>query len=142
MPLQSPNFASLALFGVGSGVLVYWLLSRLPNRPVSTCRIAATIALVLSFIPNLGLVVSSAPGTAGATVGCQMLMHINAAAITVDLLTTLARKPRPPPLASRRRSRPRHMDVHDLPPCSAPYQHIRLLVVGRARRALRPIAPA
>jgi hypothetical protein len=92
MPLQSPSFVALTVVGAGAGVGVYWLLGRLSRRPITTFRLVALVALVLSFLPDIGLLAGGVPGATWATVGVLMFMHLLAALITVGLLTTLARE--------------------------------------------------
>jgi len=92
MPLVSPAFLPLTIIGGGAGVLVYALVGwRVRRRPITVYRIVAGIALLLSFLPDLGLV-GNMPGAIPATVGTLMLMHILTAAIVVGLLTTAARQ--------------------------------------------------
>ncbi len=71
-----------ALLGAGSLAL----LARFTQRPVRIFRIAAVVALVLSFVTPLSLV-----GAPASMVLALLLMHVVAAAVIVGVLTTLAR---------------------------------------------------
>lgn len=90
-PLVTPSFAGLTTFGVIGAVIVYALLGRFSRRPVRTFSTVAFVVLLLSFIPDIGLLLSGAPGATLASVVVLMLMHVVAYAITVGLLTRLAR---------------------------------------------------
>src|SRR4051812_37765422 len=53
--LQQPAFLPLTIFGVLAGVIVYAIIGRLSKNGVRTFRIVAGAALLLSFVPDLGL---------------------------------------------------------------------------------------
>ena len=92
VPLASPSFLPLTIFGSLAAVLVYALVGWLAKRrPITTYRIVSVIALLLSFVPDLALF-SGTPGANAGTVGTLMLMHVLTAVIVVGMLTTLARK--------------------------------------------------
>ena len=61
------------------------------GRARRTRYIVAAVVLVLSFVPDIALLASGMTGATVATVGVLMLMHVIAAAITVGMVTTLAR---------------------------------------------------
>ena len=78
--------------GVLGAVIVYALIGRFSQQPVRLFRRVALVALVVSFIPDiLMLVTGFNPGTTAANVAVLILMHIVAWAITVGMLTRLAR---------------------------------------------------
>lgn len=90
-PLQSPAFLPFTIIGGGAGVLVFALLARRARRPFTTFQIVAAVALVVSLLPDLGLL-GRMPGANAATVGTLMLMHGLTAAIIVGMLSALTRK--------------------------------------------------
>jgi hypothetical protein len=72
---------------------VFTIVGRLSRRPIWLFRVIALIVLVLSFIPDIALLATGAmPGTSPAAVGTLATMHVVAWAITVWMLTTLARE--------------------------------------------------
>ncbi len=96
----SPEFPPLALgptvvftvVGVLGAVLVFALVARFARRPVRLFRRIALVVLLISFVPNILLLVSdSVPGAAVPAVGTLMLEHVVAWAVSVGILTTLAR---------------------------------------------------
>jgi len=91
LPLQSPAFLPFTIIGGGLGVLVFALLARRARRPFTTFQIVAAVALVVSLLPDLGLL-GSMPGANAATVGTLMLMHVLTAGIVVGMLSALTRK--------------------------------------------------
>jgi hypothetical protein len=97
----SPDFPPLmigppimfTIIGVLGAVIVYAIIGRLSRRPIRLFRVIALIALVLSFIPDIGLLTSNMlPGTSLTAVLTLAIMHVVAWAITVWMLTTLARE--------------------------------------------------
>jgi hypothetical protein len=92
-PLQFGPPIMFTIMGVLGAVIVYAIVGRLSRRPIRLFRVIALIALVLSFIPDIGLLTSNMlPGTSLIAVGTLAVMHIVAWAITVWMLTTLARE--------------------------------------------------
>jgi hypothetical protein len=81
---------SLTALGVLGAVIVFALLARFARRPLLMFKRIATVALVLSFVPDVLLLVASEPGATAASVGVLMSMHVVAWAISVGMLTTLA----------------------------------------------------
>ncbi len=95
----SPGFPALALgptvvftvVGVLGAVLVFALVARFARRPVRLFRRIALVVLLVSFVPNVLLLLSDS--VAGATVpavGTLMFEHVVAWAVSVGILTTLA----------------------------------------------------
>jgi hypothetical protein len=77
--------------GLGA-VIVYALIGRFARKPIQLFRRVAAVVLVVSFIPDiLMLITRFNPGTTAANVAMLMLMHVVTWAITVGMLTRLAR---------------------------------------------------
>ncbi len=91
-PLHYRDIILLTAGGVTGAVLTFAAVSRLARRPLQLFRRVSVVALVLSFVPDIGLMVSQAmPGTTGMTVSLLMLLHVVAAVVSVGILTRLAR---------------------------------------------------
>jgi len=88
----------LTVLGVLGAVIVFALLERFAKRPILMFKRIAAVALVLSFVPDVLLLVASVPGATAVSVGVLMSMHVVAWAISVGLLTRFA-----PPDVQRRR---------------------------------------
>lgn len=91
-PLMSPApTIFLTVVGVMLAVAVFAELRRSASQPIRSFRIAAAVALVLSFLPDIWLLTdaagSSFPGATIAGVGTLMVQHIVVAAVVVWLLT-------------------------------------------------------
>jgi membrane-bound acyltransferase YfiQ involved in biofilm formation len=92
MPLTQPIPIIFTAAFVLIGVIVFAIVGRMSSRPIALFRRIALVALVLSFIPDiLMLVTGFNPGTTVANVAVLLLMHVVAWAITVGMLTRLAR---------------------------------------------------
>jgi hypothetical protein len=92
-PLQFGPPIMFTIIGVLGAVIVYAIVGRLSHRPIRLFRVIALIVLVLSFIPDIGLLTSGMlPGTTPVAVASLSVMHIAAWAISVWMLTTLARE--------------------------------------------------
>ena len=87
--LQGPIYVVFTVVATIAAVLVFALVSRLSRRPIRLYRIIATIVLVLSLIPDLGLL--SSTGGSWYAVGTLMSMHIAAYLVCVGVLTTMTR---------------------------------------------------
>ena len=94
----SPAFPPLGFMGIAivftivgvlGAVIVFALVGRFARRPIRLFWIVATVALLLSFVPDF-LLAARMPGASVLAVGTLMVMHVVAAAISVGLLTTLA----------------------------------------------------
>ncbi len=91
-PLHYGPITGLTTAEVFGGVVTFAVLSRWSQRPIRVFRIVATVALLLSFVPDVGLLASqSMPGTTGLTVSLLMFLHLVPAVVSVGILTTLAR---------------------------------------------------
>jgi hypothetical protein len=92
-PLQAGTPIAFTIMGVLGAVIVFAIIGRLSRRPIRLFRMIALIVLVLSFIPDIALLVTGAiPGTSLVAVGTLAVMHVVAWAVTVWMLTTLARE--------------------------------------------------
>jgi hypothetical protein len=80
---------SLPLVNLGA-VIVFALLARFARRPILMFKRIAAVTLVLSFTPDVLLLVASEPGATAASVGVLMSMPVVAWATSVGTLTTLA----------------------------------------------------
>ncbi len=91
MPLTLIVPIVFTFVGVLGAVIVYALIGRFSQQPVRLFRRVALVALVVSFIPDiLMLVTGFNPGTTAANVAVLILMHVVAWGIAVGMLTRLA----------------------------------------------------
>ena len=84
-------------------LIVFALVARFARNPIRTYHIVAFAALLISFVPDLLLLLNPAgapppggpPAVGGITVvnvAALMILHVVAYAISVGLLTTLTRE--------------------------------------------------
>jgi hypothetical protein len=93
MPLTPMIPIVFTIAGALGAVIAYAIIGRTSRQPILLFRRVALIVLLLSFIPDVLLLLSGTmPGATVATVGVLMMMHVVAWAICVRLLTTLARE--------------------------------------------------
>ena len=91
LPLTLMPPIIFTVVGVLGAVVVYAVIGRFSRQPVRLFRRVALVALVVSFIPDiLMLVTGFNPGTTAANVAVLILMHIVAWGIAVGMLTRLA----------------------------------------------------
>ncbi len=91
IPLTFAAPIAFTLIGVLGAVIVYAVIGRVSRQPVQLFRRVALVTLVVSFIPDiLMLITGFNPGTTAANVAVLMLMHVVAWAIAVGMLTRLA----------------------------------------------------
>ena len=93
-PLHLRPVIGFTVAGVLGAVIVFALVARFSRRPVRLFRRIALVVLLLSFVPDLSLLLYASPyaGTTVQSVIVLMLMHVVAWLISVGLLTTLTRK--------------------------------------------------
>lgn len=95
-PLTWGQFIFLTVVGTGLGAIVFAVVARFAKRPIRTFRIISVVALLLSWLPDLGLLAAGDrapyPGTSLSSVGVLMFMHVVAAVVSVGLLTTLTQE--------------------------------------------------
>ena len=75
-----------SLIGAAGAAVIFAVVVLLSRRPIWTFRIVAVVALVLSFVTPLTI-----PGAPLSLILTLELMHVVAAVIITDVLTTLAR---------------------------------------------------
>jgi hypothetical protein len=83
-------FFTFLFITIGAGV--YALIARRSNRPAQVFRIVALVGLLVSIVPNIGLLVSPPDaeqfeGVSNAAVLVLIVMHIASAAITIWAFT-------------------------------------------------------
>lgn len=96
--MPAPPFPLAVVFatfvGVLLGTLLLTLMPRFSKRPISTWRIVAIVALVLSFgqplLLTTGMMPTAAPVEAG-TILVLEVMHVVGGAVAIYLLTTRTR---------------------------------------------------
>jgi hypothetical protein len=85
-PLSLPPVAFLTLVGVVGATVVFRVLAGRSASPERTFRRVAAAVLLISLVPDLGLLVGD-PAATPAGVVVLMLMHVVAAAAAVWVLT-------------------------------------------------------
>ena len=73
-------------------VIVFALIARFSRRPIRLFRTVALIVLLVSLLPDIGLLAAGTPGATPLSIGVLMLMHVVAWAISVAMLTRLTRE--------------------------------------------------
>lgn len=87
-PFTWPQLSMFTMIGVAGATLVYALVVRRARRPTTTFRKIAIVVLLLSLLPDVGLLVSQAiPGMTTPAFWALVIMHVVTAAITVATLT-------------------------------------------------------
>ena len=85
-PLSLPPVLLFSVLGVAGATAVCWLLRRRGSNPDRTFRRVAAVVLLLSFLPDLGLL-SVDPAATVPGVVVLMAMHVVVAAVSVAVLT-------------------------------------------------------
>ena len=111
MPVAGPTYIVLTIAGVLGAVLVFLAVVRFGKRPLTWYPRIALAALLLSLIPDIGLLFAPSPAAGGGfspagggpgpaalmgsadlfSVGALMLMHAATALLCIVLLTRLTR---------------------------------------------------
>ncbi|MDQ6743257.1 MAG: DUF6069 family protein [Candidatus Dormibacteraeota bacterium] len=84
--LQPGPVGSLTVLGVTGAVVVFAALTRLRPDPVRAFTVVAAIGLVISWVPDLVVYASGAPGATLAGILSLMSLHVVAAGLAVFLL--------------------------------------------------------
>jgi hypothetical protein len=96
VPASFPPFAIgpvtfFSVVGVVGATAVFALLGRFTQRPIRWFWIISVVVLLLSFIPNIVMLVANTlPGTTVAGVVGLMITHVVAAAAAVGILIGVA----------------------------------------------------
>lgn len=86
-PFTWPQFVLFTLLGVAGATLVYAFVSSRFTNPNRTFRRLAVIVLLVSFIPDVALLVTQVvPGITVAAFVALSLMHITTAILSIRLL--------------------------------------------------------
>ena len=86
-PLTVGTVVTTSVVGTFGAAIVFALIGLFARRPVRLFRIIATVALALSLVDPLTI-----PSAPVAMILSLMVMHVVAWAMSVGLLTTLARR--------------------------------------------------
>jgi hypothetical protein len=91
--LQPGPVASLTVLGVAGAVVVFAALTRLRPDPVRAFTVVAAVVLPISWIPDLALYATGAPGATAAGVLSLMSLHVVAAGLAVFMLGRYGLRP-------------------------------------------------
>lgn len=91
MPLATnfPVILFTTLGVLGATAVYFFLVRRRRGAAVATFRRLAIIVLILSFLPDIGLLLSGAPGATLPAILALMVMHVTTAVIVVGVLTRM-----------------------------------------------------
>jgi hypothetical protein len=94
-PLQALSVIIFTLIGTGLGVLAYALVIKYSKNPTRTYLLIAAVALILSILPNFGLMANPEaapfPGGSALAFGVLIIFHIVAALVFIPLILKLSR---------------------------------------------------
>ena len=86
-PLTPAAYIPLTIIGFLLGTAGWALIRAKTRNPARVLRVVVPVVLLLSFIPDLGLLLSgSRPGTSGGAVAALALMHLVVAAAALPAL--------------------------------------------------------
>jgi hypothetical protein len=92
-PLAWSQFIFFTVVGAVGATVVFAIVARLSQRPIRLFRRIAIGVLLISFLPDIGLLVGRPfPGITVPGVLSLMVMHVVSAVVAVGLLTRLARE--------------------------------------------------
>jgi len=83
--LTLPPVVTLSALGAAGAAVAYLILRRISDRPDRTFRALAAVVLVVSFVPDVGLLVADPAATVPGVL-LLMVMHVVVAAACVWLL--------------------------------------------------------
>lgn len=96
LPLQPTAIATFTVSGTALAAVVFALVVRFSVTPIRTFRVIAIVALVVSILPNLGLMANPSaapfPGGSALAFGVLCIFHGIAALVCAAVLTTLTQK--------------------------------------------------
>jgi len=92
LPLGTVRYVIFTIFGVLAGIVVYVVLARRAQNPIRTYQRIAWAFLVLSVLPDIGLLVSDfMPGNTPAAIGTLMVMHLVAGLSAIYVLPMMTK---------------------------------------------------
>jgi uncharacterized protein DUF6069 len=91
MGLQLREYATLTVVGILLGTLAWYTIRGRARKPRAVLRVLVPVALVVSFVPDFGILAAGAPLLNSLAL---IAMHLVVAAITVPTLARVA--PLPP----------------------------------------------
>jgi uncharacterized membrane protein YeaQ/YmgE (transglycosylase-associated protein family) len=90
-PLRYASIIAFTVLGAVGAVVAYWLIQRVSSNPNRTFTIVAVVALVLSILPNFGLMANPAaapmPNGTPLGYGVLILFHVVAGVVCIYMLT-------------------------------------------------------
>ena len=89
-PLTVSQVAVTSVIGTAGAAFVFAIIGLFARQPVRLFRVVATVVLVLSFL----MPATQIPGAPMAMILPMEVMHVVAWAVSVGMLTTLARRDR------------------------------------------------
>jgi hypothetical protein len=90
-PLMAYVFGPFAALGVLGGYVGWRIVRRVVPNPRAVLRILVPVVLVLSFVPDLALLITGfIPGTTTTGAIALMLMHLTVAGVVVPVAQRLA----------------------------------------------------
>ena len=84
--LAYPRVVVLSALGAAAATIVYWFIAQRRANPDRLFVLVALVALVLSFVPDIGLLATRPDATVPGVV-VLMAMHVVVAAVCIALLT-------------------------------------------------------
>lgn len=93
-PLQAGAIVTFTFIGTFLAMVAFWIISRVAKNPIRTYQIVAVVALILSIIPNIGLMFNPGmmpmPGDSATPLaaGVLIVFHFVAAGICIWLFST------------------------------------------------------
>ena len=85
-PLQFPAYTGLTVIGMLAGTAGWALIRRVAAHPAGVLRRLVPTVLVVSFIPDIALLVGGEDGASVGSVLALVLMHVCVAAVLVTAL--------------------------------------------------------
>ncbi len=92
LPLGTVRYTIFTVLGVVGGIIVYVVLTKRAQNPIRTYQRIAWVVLVLSMLPDIGMLTSDfIPGATPAGVITLMVMHLVAGLAAIYVLPAMTR---------------------------------------------------
>ncbi|MBK8987048.1 MAG: hypothetical protein IPM39_13385 [Chloroflexi bacterium] len=92
LPLDTIRYTIFTIVGVLGGIIVYLILARTAKHPIRTFQRIAWAVLVLSMLPDIGMLTSDfMPGATPAGVITLMVMHLVAGLSAIYVLPRMTK---------------------------------------------------